>query len=217
MKSSVHPTCLTNLFQTTIDGIPLRCRHFLEIKRAFLRAYPGIDPVLTIGRFNLGHALVRTGAHEQVIFRAAARFFRLHAKNQSACPRIARHRVWSSARRDLQELMTGCLRRPVVPWMWKLTLQGHRGSLSGLISYRTADSISEDPKGGPRAAPLPTSRLGQRRKGHSLVNPASLDERVDEIRWNIAKGFGFSVGPADAHFIHLAVPTQSKMQPQIVL
>jgi len=36
----------------------------------------------TIGASSWG-ALVRTGAHEQVIFRAAARFFRLHAKN---CP-----------------------------------------------------------------------------------------------------------------------------------
>lgn len=207
---------MTNLFQTTIDGIPLRCRHFPEIKRAFFRAYPGIDPVLTIG----ASSWARPGSDRSARTGNISRCWQVFppAREEStACPRIARHRVWSSARRDVQELTTGCLRRAVVPWMWKLTLQGHSGSLSGPISYRKANSISEDPKGGPSAAPLPTSRLGQRRKGHFLVNPASLDERVDEIRWNIAEGFGFSVGPADAHFIHLAVPTQPKMQPQIVL
>jgi hypothetical protein len=57
----------------------------------------------------------------------------------------------------------------------------------------------------------------QSRQSHFLADACALDNRVNEIRRDIAQSFGLAVRPANRNFLHLSNRRQPKVHPQIVL
>ena len=51
----------------------------------------------------------------------------------------------------------------------------------------------------------------QRREGRFFLNSFALNNRINEICWNVAQHFNFTARPFDFYFIHLGFGAQAEM------